>query len=98
MLHSSLCQTINLAAIEQVLARMASQPSSNNSSLEIGEYIKLDSHADTSIIGNNCRVISYTDKTCQVMPYHPNYDSMQDIPIVQAGTAYDNPNTGETVI
>jgi hypothetical protein len=23
---------------------------------------------------------------------------MQDIPIVQAGTAYDDPNTGETVI
>jgi len=43
-------------------------------------------------------VISYTDKTCQVAPYHPNYDSMQDIPIVQAGIAYDNPDTGETVI
>jgi hypothetical protein len=77
---------------------MASQRGGNRDAIDIGEYIELDSHADTSVIGNNCRVISYTDKTCQVAPYHPNYDSMEDIPIVQAGTAYDNPNTGETVI
>jgi hypothetical protein len=48
--------------------------------------------------GNNCHVISYTDKTCQVAPYHPSYDSIQDIPIVQAGTAYNDPNTGEKII
>jgi hypothetical protein len=77
---------------------MASQRGSNTDAIDIGEYIELDSHADTSVIGNNCRVISYTDKTCKVAPYHPNYDSMEDIPIVQAGTAYDDPNTGETVI
>jgi hypothetical protein len=77
---------------------MNSRRSNASEDIEIGEYIELDSHADTSVIGNNCRVISYTDKTCQVAPYHPHYDSMQDIPIVQAGTAYDDPNTGETMI
>jgi hypothetical protein len=94
MLHSSFRQTV----IEQVVARMASQRNSSNSNIEIGEYIKLDSHANTSVIGNNCCVISYTDNTCQVAPFHPNYESIQDIPIVQAGAAYDDPNTGETVI
>ncbi len=31
-------------------------------------------------------------------PYHPDYAVMKDIPIVQAGTAYDDRNTGETMI
>jgi len=65
---------------------------------EIGEFIELDSHVDTSVIGNNCCIISYTDKTYQVAPYHPDYNSMQDVPIVQAGIAYDDPETGETLI
>jgi hypothetical protein len=98
MLQSCQRQTVNLQAIEHVIARMNSRRSNASENIEIGEYIELDSHADTSVIGNNCRVISYTDKTCQVAPYHPHYDSMQDIPIVQAGTAYDDPNTGETMI
>jgi hypothetical protein len=63
-----------------------------------GEYLDLDSHADTSVIGTNCRIISFTDKSCQVAPYHPDYPAMQDIPIVQAGTAYDDPFTGEMII
>jgi hypothetical protein len=86
--------------IERVVSRMASRRRRRGiqTGAEIGEFIELDSHADTSVIGNNCRVISYTDKTCQVAPYHPDYDSMQDVPIVQAGTAYDNPDTGETLI
>jgi hypothetical protein len=42
--------------------------------------------------------LSYTDKPCQVAPYHPDYETMKDIPIVQAGTAFDDPNTGETMI
>lgn len=98
MLRSCQRQTINSESIERVIARMNSKRQNSHQSPEVGEYIELDSHGDTSVIGNNCRVISYTDKTCQVAPYHPTYDAMQDIPIVQAGTAYDDPNTGETII
>ena len=100
MLHTSQRQISPPVMIERVVSRMASRRRRRGiqTGAEIGEFIELDSHADTSVIGNNCRVISYTDKTCQVAPYHPDYDSMQDVPIVQAGTAYDNPETGETLI
>jgi hypothetical protein len=33
--------------------------------------IELDSHADTTCAGANCRVIAYTDKVCSISPYHP---------------------------
>jgi hypothetical protein len=61
-------------------------------------YIDLDTHADTSCIGSDCRVIAYTEKTCEVTPFHPGYDSIQDVPIVQAATAYTCPETGQTYI
>jgi hypothetical protein len=77
MLRSCQRQTVNLQAIEHVIARMNSRRSNASENIEIGEYIELDSHANTSVIGNNYRIISYTNKTCQVTPYHPSYDSMQ---------------------
>ena len=78
--------------------RIIARTASSQRSIEIGEYLNLDSHADTSVIGANCHVISYTDKLCQVAPYHSDYATKQDIPIVQAGAAYDDPSTGETII
>jgi hypothetical protein len=61
-------------------------------------FIELDSHVDTSCVGANCRIIGYTDKVCSVSPFHPKYKALANIPIVQAGTAYDEPETGKTYI
>jgi hypothetical protein len=61
-------------------------------------FIELDSHADTSCIGAKCPIIAYTDKVCSITPYHPKYKSLQNIHIVQAGTAYEDRKTGKTYI
>jgi hypothetical protein len=61
-------------------------------------FIELDSHADTSCVGANCRIIAYTDKVCSVTPYHPKYKTLTNVPIVQAGTAYEDRETGKTYI
>jgi hypothetical protein len=90
MMSTSSREPCNEEALNRIIARMASRRNEQ----AVGEYLDLDSHADTSVIGANCRIISYTDKTCQVAPYHPNYTVMKDIPIVQSGTAYDDPDTG----
>ncbi len=50
-------------------------------------FIELDSHADTTCVGANCYIIAYTDKVCPVSPYHPKYKAVENVPIVQAGTA-----------
>jgi hypothetical protein len=60
--------------------------------------IELDSHADTIVCGANCAIIHYTGKECDVTPYTDSYAAINSVPIVQAGTAWDNPVTGETVI
>jgi hypothetical protein len=60
--------------------------------------LELDSHADAACVGADCQVIAYTEKVCEVTPYHFSYAPMEDIPIVQAATAYTDPNSGKTYI
>jgi hypothetical protein len=40
----------------------------------------------------------YTGKECDVSPYTEAYEAIKSVPIVQAATAYDNRDTGETTI
>ena len=61
-------------------------------------FAELDSHADTSCVGADCRVLSITDQVCQVVPYHQDYQPFNEVPVVQAATAYDHPETGITYI
>lgn len=59
-------------------------------------FIELDTHADISCVEANCRIVYVTKNVCQVHPYHPNYDAIEEVPVVQAATAYDDAETGIT--
>ena len=48
--------------------------------------------------GSNCVIMHYTGAECDVTPYTDAYEAIKSVPIVQAATAYDNPETGETII
>ena len=61
-------------------------------------HIELDSHYDTILCGNNCIIMNYTGKNCDVSPYTNAHEAIKIVPIVQAATAYTNPETGETKI
>jgi hypothetical protein len=61
-------------------------------------YLELDTHADTSCDGTDCRIVAYSEKTCEVTPFHPDYHPIRDVPIVQAAAAYTCPETGQTYI
>ncbi len=76
--------------------RIVSSMSINTS--ENHGFAELDSHADTCTVGANFRAIAYTEKSCSVAPFHPQYQSMQDIQTVQAATAYTDTESGETFI
>jgi hypothetical protein len=43
--------------------------------------LELDTHADTCTVRANRRIISVSEQTCNVAPYHPNYRSIQNCPI-----------------
>ena len=60
--------------------------------------IELDSHADTIVCGKNCIVLEFTGRECDVSPYTDAYDSIKNVPIVQAATAWTSEETGETII
>jgi hypothetical protein len=58
---------------------------------------KLDSHADTCVAGPNC-IIEHTGYTLNVSGFSNKQDSIRDVPIVKAATAYDDSKTGATYI
>ena len=59
---------------------------------------ELDTHADTSVVGINFRLIEYTGLSVDVLPYMQTYEPIKDVPIVWAATAWTNPETSQTFI
>jgi hypothetical protein len=57
-----------------------------------------DTNADTCCLGRNFIVLNYTNCTADVYVYDKSYEPHEGIPIVAAGTAYDDPTTGTTYI
>jgi hypothetical protein len=59
---------------------------------------KLDSHTDTSVAGPNCVILEYTDQVVNVSAFSEHLDTKNNILIVTAATAVDDPKTGVTTI
>jgi len=59
---------------------------------------ELDSHADTCSLNHTAYIIKYLGKVAEVSGFTPSLNTLQDIPIVKAALAYDEPESGETVI
>lgn len=60
--------------------------------------MEIDNRADTTVFGANMTVISFTGQACDVQAFKESMPTEKDVPIATAATAYDDPNTGETVV
>jgi hypothetical protein len=96
MLRSLARRAVTTSPSSDVIARVDSRRRSAQPPSLL--YVDLDSHADTACIGSNCRVLAYSSFEVDVQPYHPQYKSITGVPVVQAATAYDDPETGTTYI
>eukprot|EP00980_Cylindrotheca_fusiformis_P003211 scaffold727_cov104-Cylindrotheca_fusiformis.AAC.1 len=59
---------------------------------------ELDSHADTTTIGATGRIIYDTGEVISVKGFHERLPSLQDVKVVTAALAYDDPVTSQTYI
>jgi hypothetical protein len=59
---------------------------------------EIDNHADTTCFGSNCTAIHFTGETCDVSPFSEQYTTMANLPIVLAATAWEYPDTGQSII
>ena len=75
----------------------SSRPVINSDNAYYG-MIELDSHVDTTIIGSNCVILTYTGKECKVSPYNDEYQSIQHMPGFTQATAWTCPPSGKTLI
>ena len=57
-------------------------------------HIELDTHADTTVLGSNCVVLSYMGKECEVSPYSSQYEAVQNVPVVTGATVWTNTADG----
>ena len=53
-------------------------------------HIELDTHADTTVLGSNCVILSYTGKECEISPYSSQYEAVQNVPVVKGATVWTN--------
>ncbi len=58
----------------------------------------MDSHADTVVVGANCVILQHIGKECDVSPYRNDYDSIPNVQIVHAATAWQSNDSGQTFI
>lgn len=59
---------------------------------------ELDSHADTCCVGDNALVLYYHNRTVSVAPFLHSFGTEDQVPIVTAAIAYDDPITAQTYI
>ena len=81
--------------VSSMQRRKKNKPGVNTSLLSHGR-IKLDSHADTVVLGSNCVVLQ--GKVCEVSPYTDEYDAITDIPVVRGATLWMDQHTNEEYI
>jgi hypothetical protein len=58
----------------------------------------LDSHADSCGVNHEAKILETYGQAAEVSEFSDSCQPLQDVPMVKAAIAYDNPNTGETVI
>ena len=51
-------------------------------------------HADMTVLGSNCVVLSYMGKECEVSPYSSEYEAVQNVPVVTGARVWTNPTDG----
>ena len=54
---------------------------------------ELDSHANMVVVGINAVILNTTGKMAQVKLFSPEYEALQEVPIVDIAMRYDCPNT-----
>ena len=59
---------------------------------------ELDSRADTTALGKNSIILSFTGRECEVSPYADSYESIKKVPIVTGYTGYTSPISGKRLI
>ena len=78
------------AHIAEIVARAST---SDVTAVDSNSNTELDSHANMVVLGRHAFILNLSGKTAQVSPFTPEYDSMKEVPIVDAAVAYDCPIT-----
>ena len=60
--------------------------------------IELDSHADKTVLGRNCVILTSTGKECEVSLYSDEYELIQHVKVVTGATAWNYPHSSEKFI
>jgi hypothetical protein len=98
----SLRTVCDLSTTARRIGSAVTQPGKGRNYLQsvpgtVGE-MEIDNRADTTVFGANMTVISFTGQACDVPAFKESMPTEKDVPIATAATAYDDPDTGQTIV
>jgi hypothetical protein len=82
----------------RTVAKLHTSSNNHMSTPGIQGRLEIDNHADTHALGRNFSVLSFTGRICDVSPFVDHYKPTRGIEVVSAATAWDDPETLETII
>ena len=65
---------------------------------DVSARMELDSHVDSIVAGENCCVMHYTSRKCDVSSYREYFTPIKNVQIMQVVTVYWSLYTGQTYI
>ena len=76
------------------------EDTTSHSTMEYGVEARceLDTRADTTCAGINCRPIYFTGQHCEAYGFHDNLTPINNVPIATVATAWSDQHTGESFI
>jgi hypothetical protein len=80
------------------LARQSIQAAISASAPNTTTRSEIDNHADTCCFGANFTFLYFMGQVCDISPFSDEYDSMPNVKVCAAATAWDDPITGHTSI
>ena len=88
--------TAHISSMRRVSTRQLARVTKRETT--VYNRMEMDSHADTVVLGQNCTILSYTGRECDVSPYTDSYEAIKGVPIVSGATAWTSQVDGQTYI
>ena len=86
------------AHVAAEIMRASTSQVSADAVMEPNAKTELDYHANMLVLGRHDYILNSSGRTSQVIPFTPEYESLQEVPIVDATVAYDYPITNKYFI
>ena len=86
------------AHVAATIARASTSQVSDDAVMEPNGRTELDSHTNMVVVERHAYILNSSGRIAQVSPFSPEYQSLKEVPVIDAAVAYDFPITDKSLI